>query len=128
MTLLIFVVTLAAIGLVHGAAMHFYSYFPQHSSPILSPNLHTQALLLQVVPQKSAKSSGFSASAKPLFHLFVRTVGQLVPVMHVQLKLPQALPAPVTSRPQTGTQRSALGKFWAPCQRRDFNLNGGPYN
>ena len=62
-----FVVTLAAIGLVRGAAMLLYSYFPQHNSPMYSLSLLTEALLLLVVPQMSTMSSDLPASENPLF-------------------------------------------------------------
>ena len=89
--LFIFVVTLAAIGLVHGAALYLYSYFPQRNRHMHSPNLSVQARLLLVLPLKSTMSSEMSASAKPHFHLIVGTLSHLVPVIHMQLKVPRPL-------------------------------------
>ena len=54
---------IAAIGMERGAAMHLYSFFPQHNTPMHSQNLHAQALIM---PKISTMSSDLSASANPL--------------------------------------------------------------
>ena len=60
--------------------------FPQQS-PAFTKLLCPGLLLLVLLKN----SSDLSASAKPLFHFIVGTVSHLVPVIHVQLKLPRPL-------------------------------------
>ena len=111
MIMLSFVVILAAIGLEHAAAMHFYNYFPQHCSPMNSPRSTHKPY-----SPPTQKNVDFEFNSEPMqnFHLY-----NVVILSHMAITLIQSfvLCHVSWSHFQKPWEQSSLSTALARCDR-----------